>query len=59
MDNVDLSKAKKLRSVNYEQDANQLIAKGWTLIATAPGKDESGYPIVKYSFAWFKDSDPE
>lgn len=59
MENLDLTKAKKLRGASSEQVANELLAKGWTLINTASGKDESGYPLITYSFAWFKDTDPE
>ena len=58
MANLDLTKAKQLRGASDEQRANQLIAKGWVLIDTASGKDESGYPFTRYSLAWFGDAEP-
>lgn len=56
--NLDLTKAKQVTSASHAQAANELIAKGWTLIATASGKDETEYPIVIYSFAWFHEEPP-
>lgn len=58
MADIDLTNAKKLRGAHTEQAANRLLAEGWTLINTASGKDESGYPLITYSFAWFKDTPP-
>lgn len=59
MATVDLTQAKMVRGASDEQSANRLIAKGWTLIDVASGKDESGYPMTRYSLAWFKDSEPD
>lgn len=58
MAEVELSKAKKIRETSDMSFSNKLIAAGWTLISTSSGKDESGYPITLYAFAWFKDEEP-
>lgn len=58
MENVDLTKVKKLRYTYSVDYANQLIEAGYALIATASGKDEQGAPLVNYSLAWFKDEAP-
>ncbi len=44
--------------VQNTKRANELIALGWTLIETASGTDESGYPLTTYSLAWFGDGEP-
>ncbi len=59
MATVDLTKAKRVVVASDAQRTNELIQKGWSLIDTASGKDETGYPITRYSLAWFKDSDPQ
>lgn len=59
MTNIDLTKAKKVVGASHAQVANELIEKGWTLIETASGKDESGYPLITYSLAWFRDGPPQ
>lgn len=56
--NIDLTKAKQVVGASHAQAANELIAKGWTLIATASGKDESDYPMITYSLAWFHEGPP-
>lgn len=58
MATVDLTKAKAVRGASDAKRANELIALGWTLIDTASGKDESGYPLTTYSLAWFGDGEP-
>ena len=58
MTNVDLTKAKQVVVASHAQAANELIAKGWTLIGTASGKDESDYPLTTYSLAWFREEPP-
>lgn len=58
MATVDLTKAKAVRVASDARRANELIALGWTLIDTASGKDESGYPLTTYSLAWFGDGEP-
>lgn len=55
---IDLTKAKAVRGASDARRANELIELGWTLIDTAPGKDESGYPLTTYSLAWFGDGAP-
>ena len=59
MGNVDLTQAKKVRGASDEQTANRLISEGWVVIAVASGKDESGYPLNRYSLAWFHDTEPQ
>jgi hypothetical protein len=58
MEKSELEQVKKLRAASDETAANDLLAKGWVLIDTASGKDESGYPMTRYSFAWTKDTPP-
>ncbi|MDR6397995.1 hypothetical protein ACTOWA_00180 [Herbaspirillum seropedicae] len=58
MDKVDLTKVKKLRQTYSVDFANQLIAAGYELIATASGQDDQGGPLLNYSLAWFKDEAP-
>lgn len=59
MANIDLTKAKQVVRASDAQRANELIAKGWTLIDTASGKDESGYPLTMFALAWFGDGTPQ
>lgn len=59
MSGVDLTKAKKLVVASDAQSANKLIDKGWTLFDSASGRDETGYPITKYSLAWLHDTEPQ
>lgn len=59
MTTTDLTKAKQVIRASNEQRANDLMKKGWTLIATASGKDESDYPLTTYSLAWFSDETPQ
>ena len=58
MGNVDLTQAKKLIGATDVQSTNELLSKGWKLIETAPGKDEMGYPMIRYSLAWFGNDKP-
>ncbi|OJB05641.1 hypothetical protein [Burkholderia ubonensis] len=58
MEGLDLSKAKKVVAALSENYANEKIQQGWVLLATASGKDEMSYPLVKYSLGWFKDENP-
>ena len=58
MDKSELEKVKQVRGAGDERSANALIAQGWVLIDTASGKDESGYPMTRYSLAWTKDTPP-
>jgi hypothetical protein len=59
MANIDLTKAKQVVGAFDAQQTNDLIALGWTLIDTATGKDESGYPLIRYSLAWFGEGTPQ
>jgi hypothetical protein len=59
MATMDLSNAKKLTGAFDANRANELIALGWILIDTSSGKDESGFPIMHYSLAWFKEDEPK
>ena len=54
---IDLEGVKKLRGASDERTANELIDKGWVLVDTASGKDEQGYPLIRYSLAWVKDGE--
>lgn len=56
---IDLTQVKQLRGASDEKRANELIAKGWVLIDTASGKGEDGYPFIRYSLAWTKDTTPQ
>lgn len=58
MANTDLTKVKKVQVAHDEREANRLIEKGWVMIETAGGKDETGYPITRYSMAWVNDNPP-
>lgn len=58
MATLDLTNAKAVRNASDVTRVNALIAAGWTLIDTASGKDESGYPLITYSLAWFGDGEP-
>jgi len=55
---IDMTQVKQVRGASDEQRANQLLAKGWVMLDTASGKDETGYPITRYSLAWIKDTPP-
>ncbi|MFA5679524.1 MAG: hypothetical protein WC953_14165 [Pseudomonas sp.] len=59
MTNIDLTKAKQVVGASSPQTVNEMIDKGWTLIATASGKDESDYPLITYSLAWFQEGPPQ
>jgi len=59
MANIDLTKVKQVRVASDAYDANKLIEKGWVMIDTASGKDETGYPITKYSMAWMGEAPPK
>ena len=59
MATVDLTKAKEVIVRLSGNDATLYIKAGWTLIDTASGKDESGYPLTLYSLAWMGDGDPK
>jgi len=59
MSNTDLSKAKRVLATTSEREVNKLIESGWSLIDTASGKDEAGYPITRYSLAWLADGEPK
>lgn len=51
---VDMSDIKSATGVTEtfsQKECNNLIRDGWSLLDTAPGKDEQGYPIVKYVLA--------
>lgn len=58
MATIDLTKAKAVRGASDARRTNELIEQGWTLIETASGKDESGYPLTTYTLAWFGDGEP-
>lgn len=58
MATVDLTRAKEVVARFDASDVNRYLQAGWTLIDTASGKDESGYPLTKYSLAWFGDVTP-
>lgn len=58
MPTVDLSNAKEVVQRFNANDATRYINAGWTLIETASGKDESGYPLVIYSLAWMAEGAP-
>ncbi|MFY4713441.1 hypothetical protein ACVCH0_01065 [Burkholderia glumae] len=58
MATVDLTKAKEVVQRSTANDATRFIKAGWTLIETASGKDESGYPLTLYSLAWLGDGEP-
>jgi hypothetical protein len=57
--NIDLTKVKKVKVAHDAHDANKLMEKGWAMIETAAGKDETGYPITRYSMAWMHDAPPQ
>lgn len=59
MASIDLTQVKQVRIAHDAQDVNTLVAKGWVMIETASGKDETGYPIMRYSMAWIKDTPPQ
>lgn len=59
MATVDLTKAKKVVVASDAQRTNELLEKGWILFDSASGKYETGYPIISYSLAWFKDTTPQ
>lgn len=54
----DLTKAKAVRTAYDAKRANELMANGWSLIETASGKDESGYPLTAFTLAWLGDGEP-
>ena len=58
MATVDLTQVKKVVVASDAKGTSDLLEKGWRLIDTASGVDESGYPITKYSLGWFEDTDP-
>ena len=58
MENVDLTKAKKVVARSELADVNKYLDAGWKLIDTASGKDEMGYPLTRYSLAWLGDGEP-
>jgi hypothetical protein len=55
---VDLTKAKEVIVKFEANDVTRFLRAGWTLIDTASGKDEMGYPLTKYSLAWLGDGAP-
>jgi hypothetical protein len=59
MANVDLTKAKRVLATVSESEVNKLIDNGWSLIDIAPGKDEMGYPLMRYSLAWIAEGEPK
>lgn len=58
MASIDLTQVKKVRIARDAQEANELIAKGWVMIDSSSGKDETQYPITHYTMAWIKDTAP-
>lgn len=55
---VDLTKAKEVIVRTHASDVTRFINAGWSLIETASGKDEMGYPLTLYSLAWLGDGKP-
>jgi len=58
MASIDLTQVKNVRIARDAREVNELIAKGWVMFESSPGKDEQQYPITHYSMAWTKDSAP-
>ncbi|WP_162878018.1 hypothetical protein [Trinickia diaoshuihuensis] len=58
MASVDLTKAKEVIVKTHAGDVTRFINAGWSLIDTASGKDESGYPLTLYSLAWLGEGEP-
>ncbi|MNN58241.1 hypothetical protein D3C81_1732800 [compost metagenome] len=56
---VDLTKAKEVIDRPNANEANRYLKAGWTLIGTASGKDEQGYPLTTYSLAWCGEGAPK
>ncbi len=51
MPNIDLTNVKEVTETLSKDRVNELLKQGWALIETASGKDENGYPLIKYSLA--------
>lgn len=51
MPSIDLTKVKEVIETSNLRAVKEHLENGWVLIETASGKDESGYPLIKYSLA--------
>jgi hypothetical protein len=49
MPNIDLTNVKEVTETLSKDRVNELLKQGWVLIDSASGKDESDYPLIKYS----------
>lgn len=49
---MELSEIKEVRETTAADEVNRFVALGWRVLAVSDGRDESGWPLVKYSLAW-------
>lgn len=49
---MDLSAISKVSIADRSSDANEKLAEGWILLDTATGKDEEGFPIVRFALGF-------
>lgn len=55
---VDFSAVKVVYQTTQVKQLNQYLSKGWTLLGQADGHDESGYPLITYSYGWAGEGEP-
>jgi len=58
MEVSELTKVRKVRGTTNETEVNKLLSLGWVLLVTSAGKDESDYPITRFTLGWAKDGEP-
>lgn len=49
---------KAVRETSQQATANSYLSKGWVLLGTSHGKDETGYPITTYTLGWPLETPP-
>lgn len=55
MENKDI---RAVRETSQQKLANEWLSKGWVLLGTSHGKDETGYPITTFALGWPLDTPP-